>query len=299
MSGFGRECACYGCSNAQYSKDGGTSGLSLFKFPQKNPQRDRWCNLIKRQHGRDGFSVNNLTLICEEHFRKEDIYRPPGGTQSRLREGAEPSIFPWKSSEVKPQRRVLVRQTNNPEPSVTTESLSVSTKTDVNLDEMEIEDAANVVTVSSENSNMHVVEPTVVGPIKPRYQKKAVQTEIESDSPETNSTQEHSYSFSFASKRDTFGEQEDYIKKIEDKLEKQTAIIHDLQSQVGVLKKQLEEYERKKFSIEKFKDDDSAILFYTGFPNYNALVAVYEYLEPKVGKLQYWNGQLAPDTKAY
>ena len=31
----------------------------------------------------------------------------------------------------------------------------------------------------------------------------------------------------------------------------------------------------RQFSIEKMKDDDVAILFYTGFPNYEALVSFY------------------------
>ena len=31
----------------------------------------------------------------------------------------------------------------------------------------------------------------------------------------------------------------------------------------------------RQFSIEKMKDDDAAILFYTGFPNYEALVSFY------------------------
>ena len=109
-SGFGRDCACFGCSNAQYSqKDGASTGL--FKFPQRNPQRDRWCNLIKRKHGRDGFYVNSFTVICEEHFRREDMYKPPGGTRSRLQNRTEPLIFPWKTiSDPKPKRRRLVRQ---------------------------------------------------------------------------------------------------------------------------------------------------------------------------------------------
>ena len=32
-------------------------------------QRRRWCNLIKRQHGKDGIS----TVVSSEYFRKEDI----------------------------------------------------------------------------------------------------------------------------------------------------------------------------------------------------------------------------------
>ena len=46
----------------------------------------------------------------------------------------------------------------------------------------------------------------------------------------------------------------------------------------------------RQFSIEKIKADDAAILFYTGFPNYEALVSFYTYIEPKLHKMQYWKG---------
>ena len=46
----------------------------------------------------------------------------------------------------------------------------------------------------------------------------------------------------------------------------------------------------RQFSIEKVKDDDAAILFYTGFPNYEALVSFYTYIAPKLHKMQYWKG---------
>ena len=46
----------------------------------------------------------------------------------------------------------------------------------------------------------------------------------------------------------------------------------------------------RQFSIEKMKDDDAAILFYTGFPNYEALVSFYTYIAPKLHKMQYWKG---------
>ena len=37
------------------------------------------------------------TTLCEKHFRKEFIYRPPGGTQVRLLNGARPALHSWKS----------------------------------------------------------------------------------------------------------------------------------------------------------------------------------------------------------
>jgi len=47
----------------------------------------------------------------------------------------------------------------------------------------------------------------------------------------------------------------------------------------------------RQFSLDKIKGDDAAILFYTGFPNYNALMSFYDYLKPKLDKIQYWKGE--------
>ena len=44
---LGRECSAYGCSNTFYNSDGLATGLHFFKFPQKNPGKQLWCNLIK------------------------------------------------------------------------------------------------------------------------------------------------------------------------------------------------------------------------------------------------------------
>ena len=43
----------------EYHSDGSVSGLRFFKFPTENPAKARWCNLIKHQHGRDGFHVSD------------------------------------------------------------------------------------------------------------------------------------------------------------------------------------------------------------------------------------------------
>ena len=47
----------------------------------------------------------------------------------------------------------------------------------------------------------------------------------------------------------------------------------------------------RQFSLDKIKDDDSAILFYTGFPSYKPLMSFFKYIEPKLEKMQYWKGE--------
>ena len=47
----------------------------------------------------------------------------------------------------------------------------------------------------------------------------------------------------------------------------------------------------RQFSLHKIKDDNSVILFYTGFPSYKALMSFYKYIEPKLEKMQCWKGE--------
>jgi len=69
----GKQCAAFGCSNAVYGADGSPTHLHFFHIPRNAKQRSRWCSLIKRQHGKDGFFLTNSTVVYSEHFRKEDV----------------------------------------------------------------------------------------------------------------------------------------------------------------------------------------------------------------------------------
>ena len=69
----GKQCAAFGCSNSFYGADGSQTHFHFFHFPKDAKQRSRWCNRIKREHGKDGFFVTNSTVVCSEHFRKEDV----------------------------------------------------------------------------------------------------------------------------------------------------------------------------------------------------------------------------------
>ena len=102
---LGRQCAAYGCYNTFYNTDGTASGLHFFRFPQKNPDKLRWCNLFKRVDGRDGFKVTNATVLCEDHFAMEEIKRNPN--HRRLVAGSAPSrnLFQGSTTIVKLKSR--------------------------------------------------------------------------------------------------------------------------------------------------------------------------------------------------
>ena len=75
----GKYCAASDCNNSYYDLNGHRTSYHFFHFPKKSLQRNRWCNLIKRWDGKDGFSVTSSTVVCSEHFKKEDIIRKLGG----------------------------------------------------------------------------------------------------------------------------------------------------------------------------------------------------------------------------
>ena len=80
-------------------------------------------------------------------------------------------------------------------------------------------------------------------------------------------------------------------------LEKQ---VFTLDEKVLQLEKEKEALLARQFSLDKIKDENSAMLFYTGFPNYEALMSFYNYIEPKVSKMQYWKGEkLLKESQPY
>ena len=110
----GKQCSVYGCFNFAFLQNGVSSGIHFFHVPKAvlsdKKQKDRWCNLIKRQDGRDGFSMNNHTVICDKHFKKEDINISMGTKRWSLKPGSEPSIFDWSCQESRrksPRKRLL------------------------------------------------------------------------------------------------------------------------------------------------------------------------------------------------
>ena len=75
----GRHCAAFSCANSSYDAKGNPTGLHFFSFPKDIQRRNRWCNLMKRQHGKDGFFITKSTFLCSEDFKKEDIRKTLAG----------------------------------------------------------------------------------------------------------------------------------------------------------------------------------------------------------------------------
>ena len=70
-------CSYLNCNSSTKQK-----GLSFFGFPKDKFKRQRWCNLIKRQHGRDNFDASKATL-CQKHFCDSDVTRGFGSSKGQ------------------------------------------------------------------------------------------------------------------------------------------------------------------------------------------------------------------------
>uniref|UniRef100_A0A672HT62 THAP-type domain-containing protein n=1 Tax=Salarias fasciatus TaxID=181472 RepID=A0A672HT62_SALFA len=79
-------CAAYGCSNER-SLQTRTRGVTFHKFPKSRERRRHWELALRR----DDFVANDRSLLCSDHFHREDFDRT--GQTVRLKAGAVPKIF--------------------------------------------------------------------------------------------------------------------------------------------------------------------------------------------------------------
>ena len=67
-SSKGKECAAFWCSNTFYGPDGLRTHYHFLSFLKTHREE-------KRQHGKDGFSVTESTVIFSDHLKTADIKR--------------------------------------------------------------------------------------------------------------------------------------------------------------------------------------------------------------------------------
>ena len=100
----GKQCSVFDCFNRGYNKENEfDTRLHFFKVPKRvldnKNLRDRWCSLIKRQDGRDKFSLATV-MVCSEHFLGPgiDINVSEKSGQWSLKPNVEPSVCSWTVS---------------------------------------------------------------------------------------------------------------------------------------------------------------------------------------------------------
>ena len=77
------------------------------------------------------------------------------------------------------------------------------------------------------------------------------------------------------------------------------AEIQSLDNKVTELESKLTDKKKFLFSIEKLKEDNSSVKFYTGYPNFSSLLACFEYFEPKLNQMHYWHGNSSGNSQKF
>ena len=73
------------------------------------------------------------------------------------------------------------------------------------------------------------------------------------------------------------------VNTVGDEIERLEAKIHDLEDEIKVLT----ESDRSRFSLESIANDDTKVMFYTGFPSYDHLKIFFDFLGPATKQLIY------------
>ena len=97
---LGKECAAYKCwSKSYYIQNNETkpTGNNVSHFPKEKLERKDWCNLIKRQDGKDGFDVTKSTVVCSKHFLPSNIKRPSERIRHSIKKGSRPILHDWNN----------------------------------------------------------------------------------------------------------------------------------------------------------------------------------------------------------
>ena len=106
------------------------------------------------------------------------------------------------------------------------------------------------------------------------------------------------YLFLFSSNDDAAGP--DIVLELQKRIALLETQLGDCQENLSATEKEKKLLLTRLFSLDKIKDDNAAILFYTGFPSYKALLSFHKYIEPKLSKMQYWKGvNLVKESQPY
>ena len=236
------------CTKKGYREEETGEKVSYFKFPTEEGLRKLWIHAIWRDMGKN-FQISNTTKVCSRHFKSDDLKKSFNGVVS-LRKGAVPSVFAWKRSS--PRKRPP------PTPRILSTAATVPHNLNENLSEVvETAGSSEILEISESASNSHLA---------PEIEELQSSTNVDLNSEENLE-----------------------IARLEKLLAATIKIKEELESEVLSLKENIsfleekcQKLEKHVFSFDNIKTDDSLLTFYTGFPNVQTMMALYEYLDPGV-----------------
>ena len=244
------------CTRKGYRDEETGEKVSYFKFPTEERLKKLWIYAIRRDEGKN-FQVSNNTKVCSRHFKSDDLKKSLNGVVS-LKNGAVPSVFAWKRSS--PRKRPP------PTPRISSTAASVSQNLNENISEL-VESACS-------SESLETSECSSKSHLAPEMEAQQTATKFDLQSKENLEIARLEKLLA-----DTI--------EIKETLESE---VLSLKANIVLLEQKCEQLEKHVFSFDNVKTDDSLLTFYTGFPNVQTMVALYEYLDPGLNgmNIKYW-----------
>lgn len=230
--------------------------ISFFRFPDDPSTRKQWIHAIRRDVGKD-FSILEGTRVCSRHFKPEDLKKSLNGRISP-KPGSVPSIFEWKRSS--PRKRPP------PAPRFTATTVTNNLASEFGEVMHSATEFSEVTCNDASSTNM------ADGTSFPET----------AEIPQTPERQEHNNII--------ITELQEKLSAALLKIEELEAVVLQLKEKIVDLEQKNEQLEEQMFSLKNISSNDSLVAFYTGFPNYETMMALYDFLDPgaRGENINYW-----------
>ncbi|KAH7957949.1 hypothetical protein HPB51_028063 [Rhipicephalus microplus] len=225
-----------------------TDKVSFHRFPKDAMIYKKWIVAIKRDEGPE-FQVGKSTKVCSKHFRSSDFIPSVVSGRSLLRDSAVPSVFAFskEKKERKPPKPRASPQVRSQNPVLGPGVLG---------DEL-----------------MHSPDEVKAAPVG-LEEPTRLNSSLEGENARLAET--------IKQKNNEIARLRDELCQIKEQLVAAKGIIGQLGFEKASLSCQLaaERERTAPFTVERFKDCDEDMLFYTGLPSYNHFKKLLVYLNP-------------------
>jgi len=239
-------CCVPQCTKKGYRTATGDK-ISYFGFPKCDDLKSKWILAIRRDPGIDFRITDQLTKVCPRHFKQKDFKKSFNGRKILLKDGVVPSTFPWT---VSPRKRKAPAVRIPPIPKA---------KAKEDGDEVEIHEPSTSKSLEDELQELKELNSNLQDNIK-HLGRELNEVKAEKERLESKIS--------------------DLISQLETEKQASLESIFLLDQAKAESEKQMEENEAIKariFDLENLKSDEN-IAFYTGFPNYETLKAMFTFL---------------------
>ncbi|CAN7981661.1 unnamed protein product [Ixodes pacificus] len=237
-------------------KDSNGNKVSFHRFPKDSMVYKKWIVAIRRDEGPE-FQVSKWTKLCSKHFHESDYIPSVVSGRKLLRDTAVPSVFSFSKEKTvrKPPKKRAPPQLRADKPAPRPQPIDNTMQDDPAVC------CTNEVQAGAENP----LEPTDHSTL-PATDSARLASIIEGLNKE-------------------IGRLRDECGLLRHQLEMARETIRELQAEKISLDCQLaeEKEEASPFTIQRFKDSDEDVMFYTGLPSYKHFVELLLYVNPGDG----------------